>query len=100
VVAVSALHTTRCCLWTQSSPESSEKLERGTELESEPGGEVGLGEQRQASTVDLVVPEHLPIFPTDIDLRDKGSNLLHRPFVWLPIELDPLGGGGGRRRWR
>ena len=34
----------------------------------------------------------------------KGMNvkkhLLHRPFAWLPIQLDPLGGGGGRRSWR
>ena len=85
---MSTLHTTRC-LWTQSSPahnnhnhnekqvkeapslnasknkakggapESSEKLERGTELESETGREVGLGEERQAAAVDLVVPENL-----------------------------------------
>ena len=41
------------------APESSEKLERGTELESETGREVGLGEERQAAAVDLVVPENL-----------------------------------------
>ena len=53
-------------------PESSEKLERGTKLESEPGGEVGLGEQRQASTVDLVVPEHLQ-HDGDVDDDDDGD---------------------------
>ena len=40
-------------------PESSEKLECGTQFEPEPGGEVRLGEQRKATTVDLVVSEHL-----------------------------------------
>ena len=55
-------------------PESSEKLERGTELESEPGGEVGLGEQRQASTVDLVVPEHLQ-HDCDVDVVSEHLHL-------------------------
>jgi len=98
VVAVGAFYTT-CCLWTQSSPESSEKFESGTKLEAEPGGEMGLCEQGQATTVDLVVPEHLSIFLTDIDLHDKSGNLLDCPFVWLPIQLHPLR-RGGRRRWR
>jgi len=95
-VTVSAFHTTRC-LWTQSFPESGEKFESGTELESEPGGEVRLREEREAPTVDLVVAENLPIFPTNVNVHHKGSNLLHCPFVWLSIQLHPLRGRGRRR---
>ena len=42
-----------------SKPESGEKFESGTELESEPGGEVRLCEEWEAPTVDLVVAENL-----------------------------------------
>ena len=42
-----------------SQPESGEKFESGTELESEPGGEVRLCEEWEAPTVDLVVAENL-----------------------------------------
>lgn len=67
---------------------------------------------------------HLPIFPTNVNVHHKGSNLkvisvlfrattkmgrrenglkkhlLHCPFVWLSIKLHPLRRWGGRCRTR
>ena len=45
--------------WRHGIPEGGEELEGGAELEAEAGGEVGLGEERQAPAVYLVIPEHL-----------------------------------------
>ena len=58
-MAVSTVTAPWPSLWSKLPPERRDELEGGAQLHAEPAGEVGLGQQGQAPSIQLVIKEHL-----------------------------------------